>query len=65
MDYFLKLFKYAEAGVREYWIVDSERKRVWVYHFEQGEFAEYTFEDSIPVGIYNGEFEIDFSKLNM
>jgi len=25
MDYYRKLFKYSSAGVREYWIVDSER----------------------------------------
>lgn len=65
MDYFLKLFKYAEAGVREYWIVDPRKNSITVYYFEKGEISEYTFEDSVPVGIYDGEFEVDFSKLNM
>lgn len=65
MDYFLKLFKYAEVGVREYWIVDSEKNRITVYYFEKGEINEYTFEDSVPVGIYGGDLEIDFSKLSI
>lgn len=26
MDYYIKLFKYRTAGVREYWIVDPEKK---------------------------------------
>ncbi len=30
MDYFTKLFKYHTAGVREYWIVDPEKNRVFV-----------------------------------
>ena len=34
MDYFTKLFKYRNAGVREYWIVDPEKKRITVYDFE-------------------------------
>lgn len=65
MDYFLKLFKYAEVGVREYWVVDADRNRIMVYYFEKGEVNEYTFADRVPVGIYDGEFEIDFSKLNL
>lgn len=52
MDYFKKLFKYRTAGVREYWIVDPDKKRVSVYSFEQNHTEEYTFEDEIPVGIY-------------
>ena len=28
MDYFTKLFKYQKSGVREYWIVDPDRKSV-------------------------------------
>ena len=35
MDYFKKLFKYRTAGVREYWVVDSERELVTIYNFEK------------------------------
>ena len=33
-DMGIKLFKYRNAGVREYWILDPERKSVIVYNFE-------------------------------
>ena len=64
MDYSKKLVKYSYAGVREYWIVDSEKNRVMVYNFEHDEMADYTFSDSIRAGIYE-DFEIDFSGINM
>jgi len=54
MDYYTKLFKYRTAGVREYWIVDSEKERVMVYNFEKETTDEYTFNMPIPVGIYEG-----------
>lgn len=60
MDYMIKLFKYRSAGVREYWIVDSEKKRTMVYNFEHDTMFEYHFDDCVPAGIYE-----DFSiKLN-
>ncbi len=34
MDYFTKLFKYLISGVREYWIVAPDWKRITVYDFE-------------------------------
>ena len=54
MDYYTKLFKYCAANVREYWIVDPERKMVTVYQFEKEMMEQYSFGDSIPVGIYEG-----------
>ena len=64
MDYFTKLFKYRTAGVREYWIVDSDKNRVMVYTFEMDNMSEYTFTDNIPVNIYPG-FSINFLQLNI
>ncbi len=59
MDYYIKLFKYQKAGVREYWIVDPEKEVVTVYSFENETMEQYAFEDAVPVGIYDG-FTITF-----
>ena len=56
MDYFTKLFKYRSAGVREYWVVDPEKKRVVVYNFEKDTMMEYLFGEEVPAGIYKGLF---------
>ena len=53
-DYMTKLFKYRMAGVREYWIVDPEKQRVMVYGFENDTVEQYDFEETVPVGIYEG-----------
>lgn len=63
MDYFTKLFKYREAGVREYWIVDPERKQVTVYNFDVGDVLTYTFSDTVKAGIYEDLF-IDFKIIS-
>ena len=63
-DCTLKLNKYMEAGVKEYWIVDSVNERVMVYYFEEDVVPEiYSFDDVIPVGISKGQCEIDFGMI--
>ncbi len=62
VDYFTKLFKYRTAGVREYWIVDPDKKRITVYDFESEDTRDYTFSDSIKAGIYD-DLYIDFSDI--
>ena len=66
-DYGIKVQKYMNAGVREYWIVDAQRRAVITYWFE-GELAPYisvyTFRDRIPVQIYGGSLEIDFGEIS-
>ena len=52
MDYFMKLFKYRSAGVREYWIVDPAIEQVVVYEFEQERMEQHSFGEEIAVGIY-------------
>ena len=53
-DYGIKLFKYRNAGVREYWIVNPQKKTVMVYDFEnETKSNQYSFEDDIPVCIYD------------
>lgn len=52
----LKLRKYMEAGVREYWIVDPERQKVITYWSEEGYLPNiYSMEEEIPVKIYHGD----------
>ncbi|MFG6369070.1 MAG: Uma2 family endonuclease [Lachnospiraceae bacterium] len=53
MDYFTKLFKYRTAEVREYWIVDPMKELVTVYQFEKETMEQYSFDEDIPVGIYD------------
>ncbi len=63
-DYTIKLSKYQNAGVREYWLVDPYQKSIIVYFFEdEASPTIYPFSGKIPVNIYNGELEIDFSRL--
>lgn len=40
--------------MREYWIADPEKERVVVYRLKEEEelVEEYSFEDEIPVRIY-------------
>lgn len=64
MDYYKKLFQYRMAGVREYWIVDPDKKLIMVYRFERDLMESYTFSDWIKVGIYEN-FEIDFSEFTI
>ena len=60
-DYLLKLNKYQDAGVREYWILDGERRTVQVYDFQQGRSSGYSFSDPVPVGIF-GDLTVDFTE---
>lgn len=63
MDYGLKLFKYCNSGVREYWIVDYAKNRITIYNFEnETTVNEYTFADKVKAGIYE-DLEIDFSEI--
>ena len=64
-DMLLKLYKYANAGVREYWIVDPDRRTVLVYDLEHEEYSpdKYSFEDNIPIRISGGECSIDFARI--
>lgn len=63
-DMFIKLHKYASAGVREYWMIDPDKQKVVVYNFEQEELpAVYGFDDQIPVAVLNRECVIDFKAL--
>jgi Uma2 family endonuclease len=64
VDLIIKLAKYKHAGVREYWTVFPDDKAVFVYDFTKtDEAVQYSFEDTIPVGIWDGKCKIDFKKI--
>lgn len=53
-DYMTKLFKYRNAGIREYWIVDPDKQITMVYGFEKDTVEQYNFSEDVPSGIYGG-----------
>lgn len=63
MDYFIKLFKYRSAGVREYWIVNPMKKTIQTYLFEGEEDSnQYSFDDTVKVQIYR-DLTINITQL--
>ena len=64
-DMVLKLYKFHNAGVREYWIVDPRFRTVTVHCFEEEEYMprSYDFDSEIPVFISGGECSVDFSRI--
>ena len=65
-DMLLKLYKYQNAGVKEYWIVDPDHETVLVYDFREDNFypEKYDFDSVIPIHISDGQCSIDFSRVN-
>ena len=63
-DLFRKLALYQKYGVREYWIADPKNKKTIVYFFDKSDFPEiYTFDSTVPVGIYGGELSLNIAEL--
>lgn len=63
MDYNTKNWIYAEAGVREYWIVDPSKSRTTIYRFQEDAAPIIIpFDQVITVGIYN-DFQISIGNL--
>lgn len=67
LDMELKLWKYKDTGVREYWIVDPDKKKIYIYYFEGAGIADiavYTFRDTVPIGISEGHCSVDFAAID-
>lgn len=61
MDYVKKTALYQEAGVREYWIVDPDKKAVTVYEAARWDAPVcHSFSERVKAGIYE-DLYIDFS----
>ena len=63
-DYFKKLEKYENAGVREYWILDPYKKQLLVFFFEGDIYAQmHDLTQPVPIHIYEGKLEISFEHI--
>ena len=66
-DMLLKAYKYKNAGIREYWIVDPKRREVFVYDFENNDDllpARFSFSGTVPILISGGRCSVDFTKIS-
>jgi Uma2 family endonuclease len=64
MDCSTKVFKYRSAGVREYWIVDPDKKRIIIWNFENDNNEEFSFSDSVKSVIYP-DLSINFNQIEI
>lgn len=65
-DFIYKLNLYANARVREYWIVNPLNQSVYVYYLEKNYFdtAAYSFQDRVKARIYD-DLWINFKELDV
>ena len=61
---FLMRYYDTKPGVCEYWIIDPYTKKIVVYDFaHDDDISIYSFEDKVPVRIWDGQYEIDFAEI--
>ncbi len=63
-DCIKKLQKYADAGVKEYWIIDPEKKMLITYDFVNENIPGiYPLTGKRGLALYGGELEIDLDEI--
>ena len=65
-DMLIKYMKYYSAGVKEYWMVNPMKEEVITYDFRDPEDIQlhlYTFQDKVPMMLYDGDLVIDFQEI--
>lgn len=61
-DKIKKVELYKRAGVREYWMLDTEKRNLVIYRFDKYEYPMICgWDEPVPIGIYEGKLKIDFS----
>ena len=64
-DMLVKMSKYSNAGVREYWMIDPDKKAVVQYNLENLDLPViYSFDMKIPVLIWEGACKVDLKEMN-
>lgn len=64
-DMTVKLAKYMEAGVREYWVIDPEKRLLIVYiGEEEGIPRLYPLQGDVGMDLYDGKLRIDLNEIN-
>ncbi len=65
-DMTLKVKKYGEAGVQEYWIFDPDKRVLITYDFAKDDFLPqiHPLSDTVPLMMTGGELVIDLMPLN-
>lgn len=64
-DMTVKLMKYMEAGVREYWVIDPEKRLLIVYiGEEEGIPRIYPLQGNVGMNLYDGKLRIDLNEIN-
>lgn len=64
-DRIIKLNKYGQKGVKEYWIVDPDSMEIQVYFYKNGFGPKrYTFDEKVPISIFGGKASVDFARIS-
>lgn len=63
-DMIIKLSKYMNAGVLEYWMIDPEKQSIMIYDFTSDNFRHITgFTETVPVAVLDNQCQINLAAL--
>ncbi|MBO5520394.1 MAG: Uma2 family endonuclease [Eubacterium sp.] len=63
-DMQIKMQKYGNAGVREYWMIDPKKKVLVQYDLEHMDIPKiFSFHDTVPVLIWGGACQVDLAAM--
>lgn len=64
-DMTIKLMKYLDAGVKEYWVIDPEQKVLLIYLAEEEGLPHmYPLHGEAAVNLYEGKLRIDLDRIS-
>jgi Uma2 family endonuclease len=64
-DLTIKVTKYCDAGVKEYWIIDPHKRILITYNFADEDWVPemHPLKGEVPVAIYDGKLKIALDKV--